>query len=76
MNKLKEVEIGKAYSTHGTEEECIEGFVGKARKNTLLGRPGPRWDDNIKINLRDIGWVDMDVIDLNQNIFTYPGFRD
>jgi hypothetical protein len=33
-----------------------------------LGRPRRRWvDDNIKMDLIDIGWDDMDWIDLAQN---------
>jgi hypothetical protein len=32
-----------------------------------LGRPRHRWVDNIKMNLRDIGWGGMDWIDLAQD---------
>jgi hypothetical protein len=32
-----------------------------------LGRPRGRWVDNIKIDLREIGWDDMDWIDLAQD---------
>jgi hypothetical protein len=32
-----------------------------------LGRPRRRWVDNIKIDLREIGWDGMDWIDLAQN---------
>jgi hypothetical protein len=32
-----------------------------------LGRPRHRWVDNIKMNLREIGWSGMDWIDLAQN---------
>jgi hypothetical protein len=31
------------------------------------GRPRRRWVDNIKIDLREIGWVGMDWIDLAQD---------
>jgi hypothetical protein len=31
---VKEDEMGKAYSMCGSEEECIQGFGGKARKTT------------------------------------------
>jgi hypothetical protein len=33
----------------------------------LLGRPRHMWVDNIKINLREIEWVDMDWIYLAQD---------
>jgi hypothetical protein len=32
-----------------------------------LGRPRRRWVDNIKMDLREIGWDGMDWIDLAQN---------
>jgi hypothetical protein len=32
-----------------------------------LGRPRCRWVDNIKMDLREIGWDDMDWIDLTQD---------
>jgi hypothetical protein len=30
--------------------------VGKPDKNISLGRPRSRWEDNIKINLKEVGW--------------------
>jgi hypothetical protein len=30
--------------------------VGKPEGKTPLGRPKPRWDDNIKMDLRKVGW--------------------
>jgi hypothetical protein len=40
--------------------------VGKPEGNSLLGRPRCTWEDNIRINLREIGWGGMDWIDLAQ----------
>jgi len=31
-------------------------FVGKPELKSLLGRPRHRWDDNIKIDLEELGW--------------------
>jgi hypothetical protein len=45
--------MGMACSTNGGEEDV----GGKARP---LGRPRRRWVDNIKIDLREIGWDGMD----------------
>jgi hypothetical protein len=39
-------------------------LVGKPEGNRPLGRPRRRWLDNIKMDLGDIGWSDMDWIDL------------
>jgi hypothetical protein len=41
--------------------------VGKTEGKRPLGRPTRRWVDDIKINVRDIGWDGMDWIDLAQN---------
>jgi hypothetical protein len=39
-------------------------LVGKPEGRRPLGRPRRRWVDNIKMDLRDIEWCDMDWIDL------------
>jgi hypothetical protein len=31
-------------------------LVGKPEEKRLLGRPRRRWEDGIKIDLREIGW--------------------
>jgi hypothetical protein len=41
-------------------------LVGKPGGKRPLGRPRHRWVDNIKIDLREIGWGSMDWIDLAQ----------
>jgi hypothetical protein len=38
--------------------------VGKLEGKRPLGRPRCRLVENIKMDLRDIGWVGMDLIDL------------
>jgi hypothetical protein len=35
-------------------------LVGIPEGKRLLGRTRRRWEDNIKIDLRDIGWGDVD----------------
>jgi hypothetical protein len=37
-------------------------LVGKPERKRPLGRPRRRWEDNITINLREIGWGGMDWI--------------
>jgi hypothetical protein len=41
--------------------------VGKPEGKRQLGRPRRRWVDNIKMDLREIGWDSMDWIDLAQD---------
>jgi hypothetical protein len=40
---------------------------GRPEGKRLLGRPRHRWDYNIKMDLREVGWVGMDWIDLAQD---------
>jgi hypothetical protein len=42
-------------------------FVGKPEGKRPLGGPRHRWVDNIKMNLREIGWGGMDWINLSQD---------
>jgi hypothetical protein len=41
--------------------------VGKPRGRRPLGRPKRRWEDNIKTDLREVGWEDVDWIHLAQD---------
>jgi hypothetical protein len=41
--------------------------VGKPEGKRPLGRPRRRWEDNIRMYLREIGWGDVDWIDLAQD---------
>jgi hypothetical protein len=39
-------------------------LVGKPKGKSLLGRTTRRWVDNIKMDLKEIGWDGVDWIDL------------
>ena len=41
-------------------------LVGKPEGKSLLGRPRRRWEDNIKMDLLEVGCVSMDCIELAQ----------
>jgi len=41
--------------------------VGKPEGKRQFGRPRRKWEDNIKIDLQDVGCESMDWIDLAQN---------
>jgi hypothetical protein len=47
-------------------------LVGKPEEKTSLGRPRRRWEDNVKMDLQEVGWVGMDWINLAQNRNRYP----
>jgi len=42
-------------------------WVGKPEGNRPLGRPMRRWEDNIKMDLQEVGCGGMDWIDLAQD---------
>jgi hypothetical protein len=51
----------------GKKRNAYGILVGKPEGKRPLGRPKRRWVNNIKIDLRKIGWVGMDWIDLAQD---------
>jgi hypothetical protein len=59
--------MGTACSTNG-EKNAYRILVGNPEEKRPLGRPGRRWVDNIKMDLREIGWDGMDWIDLAQDM--------
>ena len=40
--------MGRTCSTYEGEERCIQGFGGETSEKRPLGKPGSRWEDNIK----------------------------
>jgi hypothetical protein len=42
-------------------------LVGTPERKRPLRRPRRSWEDNIKIELQEVGWVDMDWTDLAQD---------
>jgi hypothetical protein len=50
----------------GDKTNVCRILVGKPERRRSLGRPRRRWVDNIKMDLREIGWNGMDWIDLAQ----------
>jgi hypothetical protein len=39
---------------------CLRILVGKAEGKRELGRPRHRWEDNIRMDLREVGWYGLD----------------
>jgi hypothetical protein len=56
--------MGRACSTNGEKKNAYRILVGKPEGKRPLGILRRRWVDNIKIDLREIEWDDMDWIDL------------
>jgi hypothetical protein len=51
----------------GEKRDAYRILVVKPERKTPLGRPRRRWVNNIKMDLREIGWDGMDWIDLDQD---------
>jgi hypothetical protein len=51
----------------GTKRNAYRILVGEPEGKRPLGRPRRRWEDNIKMDLIEIGWGGMDWIDLGQD---------
>jgi hypothetical protein len=44
----------------------MQSFGGEPEGKRSLGRPRFRWEDNVKIDLQEVGCGDMDWIDMAQ----------
>jgi hypothetical protein len=60
-------EMPGACRTYGGGERYVGSLVGKHERMRIFGRPEHRWEDNIKINLKEMKWFGVDLIDLAQN---------
>jgi hypothetical protein len=51
----------------GEKRNAYKILVGKQEGKRPLGRPRRKWEDNIKMGLREIRWGGIDWIDLAQD---------
>jgi hypothetical protein len=51
----------------GKNRNAFRIWLGKPEGKRPLGRPRRKWEDNIKMDLREIAWGGMDWIDLAQD---------
>jgi hypothetical protein len=51
----------------GEKRNACRILVGKTEGKRLLGRPRRRWMDNIKMDLREIGWNGVDWMDMAED---------
>jgi hypothetical protein len=56
-------EMVGACSTYGERRGSCRVLVGIPEGKRPLGRPRRRWEDNIKMDLREVGWkIDLDQV--------------
>jgi hypothetical protein len=59
--------MGGACSTNGEKRNAYRLLVGNPGGRRPLGRPRRRWLDNIRMDLVEVGWGDVDWIGLAQD---------
>jgi hypothetical protein len=59
--------MGRTCSTVGEKRKAYGILMGKPEGKRPLGKPRRRWVDNIKIDLRQIGWDGMDWFNMAQD---------
>jgi len=59
--------MGGECSTYGERRGVYMIIVGETERKRSLGRPRSRWEDNINMDLQEVGCGGMDWIELVQN---------
>jgi hypothetical protein len=59
--------MGGACSAERAEDWCIEGFGGKTWGKETTWELGRRWEDNIKIDIQEVGCGFKDWVELSQD---------
>jgi len=57
--QIEKNEMGEVCSTYGTAEVLNKVLVGKPEGKKPLGRPMRRWEENIKMDLSGMDWIDL-----------------
>jgi hypothetical protein len=66
-NEDKQDEMGRACSMNGEKRNACRILVGKPEVKRPLGTPNRRWVNKIKVDLREIVWGSVELIDLAQD---------
>jgi hypothetical protein len=66
-SQVKANEVGGAGGMHGRGEKVYKVLLGKPDGKRPLGRPRRRWEDGIRMDLREIGLGGVDWIQLSQD---------
>jgi hypothetical protein len=67
MIKSRRIRCTEHVARKGEKRNAYRTLVGKPEGKRQLGRPRRRCVDNLKMDLRDIGWGSIDWIDLVQD---------
>ena len=67
MIKSRRMRLAVHVARMGKERGVYRGLVGKLGGKRPLGIPRRRWEDNIKMDLQEVGCLGMDWLDLAQD---------
>jgi hypothetical protein len=59
--------MGAPCNTNGEKRDVYRLLAGKPEGKRPLGKPRRRWVDNIRMDLGEVGWGDVDWISLAQD---------
>jgi hypothetical protein len=68
--------VGRTCGTHGEGRDVYRVLVGRPEGKRPLGRPRRRWEDNIKLDLREIGIDGVKCIRLAQDRVQWRAFMN
>jgi hypothetical protein len=54
--QIEKNEMGEQYGTYRGQEKCIQGLLRRPKGKKPLGRASLRWEDSIKMELKEVGW--------------------
>jgi hypothetical protein len=66
--------MGEVCSKHRGDEKCIQNFGRKTWSVKTAGSPMSRWEDNIRMDVREIGWKVVGWMHLAQDRDQWRGF--
>jgi len=58
-DEIKKNKLGRACSAYGERRGVYKGLVGNSKGKRPHERPRRRWEDNIKIDLQEVGWIEL-----------------
>jgi hypothetical protein len=66
--------MGGAYSTHKGDKNCIQNSVGQPDMKRSISIPWHRCEDNIRTDVMEIWWADVDSVILAQDMDHWRDF--
>ena len=66
-DKIEKNAMGRACSAYGVRNGVYSILVGKPEGKRPLGRPRRRWEDNVKMDLQEVGCGGMEWFERSQD---------